>query len=312
MADWRVGAQRDLSFDDSADWDAAAATTRILEWSASESGKIDARLARMGFLFYDAQAADLKNSYRLPFCDVVGGELKACTAGLKAAAAGLVKIETMPSAVTTRAQGVIDEYFADLRELDRIRQEIERAPMTQEQLEREMYERGLDAAIFWRQKTACGPLITVLPVGMLPPEQLADGKFPIDDPPSCEELWRVAALAVDAALTIDGESYKNGAGQQMFIFAFQKLGWPVWERQLRRTIEIGESGQLFRAWLDAEGERRAAERMWSTRENARRDGLHMARVVIRDLVRGLTLDDPTARAMIVAQHHRDLQDVLTT
>jgi hypothetical protein len=71
---WKVGAARDLTILERGSWDGAAAGARIFSWAGWDDNPDPAK-ARKGFLLYDADAPELKGSYKLPFADVVDGEL---------------------------------------------------------------------------------------------------------------------------------------------------------------------------------------------------------------------------------------------
>ncbi len=108
MATWKVGAARDLPMLERATWDGPGAAARIFEWAGWPDDPDPAK-ARKGFLVYDADAPDLKGSYKLPFCDVVDGKLSMIDAGLRACASRLPQTDA-PQDVLDRARGVIDGY----------------------------------------------------------------------------------------------------------------------------------------------------------------------------------------------------------
>lgn len=101
MADWRVGADRDLPIVEQETWDGDAARAQIFE--------LDQDDWRRGFLIYDAEQSDERGSYKLPFAIVRDGRLSASTAGLEAAASRLPQTDA-PAEVLSRARGVIDHY----------------------------------------------------------------------------------------------------------------------------------------------------------------------------------------------------------
>lgn len=190
------------------------------------------------------------------------------------------------------------------REVDRRRQQREQQPMTDEERARRCYEAGLQSGVFLRQRGELGPVIVFVPLGVM-------GSYDTTgmDQPDATELWKLAEIAIDGALTLAPQSFKDD-GRECFALGLKAI-WPEIQKGLMAIFEHGTDGGVLRSWLEAEGDRRAAERVWSVRETARREGLRQARTVLRDLVRGLTLDDPSSRAMILTQHHRDLADVLT-
>ncbi len=107
--DWKCGADRALPIDSGDTWDGPAAATRMLDDAGFDGDSPDLAKARRGFLAYDAGAPELRGSYKLPFADLVDGELKAMKGGVDAAAQRLSGTD-VPDAVKTEAQVVIDAY----------------------------------------------------------------------------------------------------------------------------------------------------------------------------------------------------------
>lgn len=116
-SDWKVGASRDLPIDDADSWDGAAAAKRMLDEAGFDGDNPDAAKAERGFLIHDAANPLLRGSYKLPFADVVGGELKAIKAGISAAKGRLDQTEA-PADVLDEAKAVIDDY--DTKEIKTI------------------------------------------------------------------------------------------------------------------------------------------------------------------------------------------------
>ncbi len=112
-ASWKVGAARDLKIVSRDSWDGDAAKGRIFAWAGFDGDDPDSAKARRAFLIYDAGSPDLKGSYKLPFADIVDGDLVAVDAGLRAAAGYLPKTDA-PAAVLRRARAVLDAYFDKL------------------------------------------------------------------------------------------------------------------------------------------------------------------------------------------------------
>lgn len=110
-SDWRAAAARNLDLDQAENYDGAAAAARIFAAAGFDGDTPDADMARSGFLLYDAANPGRKGSYRLPFCDIVEGELKAVSAGLNAAAARLSS-QDVPQEVLAEAKSVVDGYVA--------------------------------------------------------------------------------------------------------------------------------------------------------------------------------------------------------
>lgn len=108
-ADWKVGAARDLPLDQSDGWDGPAAAKRMLDAAGFDGDSPDAGKAKRGFLVYDSGNPTLRGSYKLPFADIVGGELKAVNGGIRAAASRLPQTDA-PQSVLDEARSVIDAY----------------------------------------------------------------------------------------------------------------------------------------------------------------------------------------------------------
>lgn len=108
-AEWVVGGAEDLPIDDKTSWDGPAAAERMLDAAGFNGNSPDPAKARRGFLVYDHHNPKLKGSYKFPFADLIGGELKAVKGGLHAAASRLPDSD-LPDAVKTRARAVIDKY----------------------------------------------------------------------------------------------------------------------------------------------------------------------------------------------------------
>lgn len=111
--DWKVGAARDLPIDGSATWDGAAAARRILDAAGFDGDSPDPAKAAKGFLVHDAANPLLRSSYKLPFADIVGGELKAVSAGVGAAGGRLDQTD-VPAGALDDAQAVIDHYESEI------------------------------------------------------------------------------------------------------------------------------------------------------------------------------------------------------
>jgi HK97 family phage prohead protease len=107
--DFKVGAAGDLPLDATSTWDGAAAAKRMLDAAGFDGDSPDASKAERGFLIHDAANPELRSSYKLPFADVVDGELKASKAGISAAKGRLDQADT-PQSVLDAAKAVIDGY----------------------------------------------------------------------------------------------------------------------------------------------------------------------------------------------------------
>lgn len=110
-AEWVCGADQNLPLDTSDAWDGSAAAERILDDAGFNGNSPDPAKAKRGFLAWDHHNPNLKGSYKLPFADLVGGELKAVKGGIDAAASRLPQTD-IPADVKTKARDVLDAYEA--------------------------------------------------------------------------------------------------------------------------------------------------------------------------------------------------------
>lgn len=122
MASWKCGAATDLAVMDDSDWSGSKAAKSIFEQADFGGDNPDTTFARKGFLIYDASAPTLRTSYKLPFAKVVDGELKASSAGIRAAASRLPQTDASDAALK-KAQKVLDGYKkkAGIGEMQEIR-----------------------------------------------------------------------------------------------------------------------------------------------------------------------------------------------
>lgn len=113
--EWKVGASRDLPIDDSDNWDGPAAAKRMLDAAGFDGDSPDSAKAAKGFLIHDSANPTLRGSYKLPFADIVGGELKAVKRGISAAKGRLDQTDA-PSSVLDEAKSVLDGYEKRMEE----------------------------------------------------------------------------------------------------------------------------------------------------------------------------------------------------
>lgn len=105
---WLVGASKGLPIDEDKDraWDGPAALRRMVK----------ADKARLGCLVYEDDAdPKTQAAYKLPFADIVSGELRAITSGLRAAASRLPQTD-IPEGVKDKSRKILDAYFDRLEE----------------------------------------------------------------------------------------------------------------------------------------------------------------------------------------------------
>jgi HK97 family phage prohead protease len=107
-ADWKVGAQLDLPVFVAANWDGPDAAKRMLDDAGFDGDNPDAEKAARGFLLHDAANPMLRASYKLPFADIIDGELKAVHLGIIAAKDAATKEKTNKS----DAPAILDDALA--------------------------------------------------------------------------------------------------------------------------------------------------------------------------------------------------------
>jgi hypothetical protein len=99
---WTCGASRNLPIAETERaWDGAAAARRMLDRAniGAGDGTPNAAMARQGFLIYDTGNSELRGLYSSPFADIVDGQLKAISSGLRAAASRLPQVTGVPQEV---------------------------------------------------------------------------------------------------------------------------------------------------------------------------------------------------------------------
>jgi hypothetical protein len=83
---WKASGKTDLPLAaDDREWDGDAARAAVFKWAGWPDDPDPAR-ARRAFFAYDDDDGEEKQSYKLPFATVIGGELKAVPAGIHAVA----------------------------------------------------------------------------------------------------------------------------------------------------------------------------------------------------------------------------------
>lgn len=71
-------------------WDASAAEARVRKWAGGDKENMDWAKYRKAFFWYDPENAENFYAYKLPFADVINGELRAVWRGVRAAMAALL------------------------------------------------------------------------------------------------------------------------------------------------------------------------------------------------------------------------------
>lgn len=108
-ATWTVGTSRELPVVPG-DWDGDAAAASVFAWAGFDEGKPDPARACQAFLIYDADAPELKGSYKLPIARYRDGRLEVVKGGLDAAASYLPQTDA-PQEALDRARAVLDHYY---------------------------------------------------------------------------------------------------------------------------------------------------------------------------------------------------------
>jgi HK97 family phage prohead protease len=94
-------------------WDGSAADKRVQNWVSSDEN-VDWTRYRKAFMWYDADNRDQFDSYRLPYADIVDGELRAVPRGIFAVA-GRLNQANIPEEDKTRIKGIVTRWYAQMR-----------------------------------------------------------------------------------------------------------------------------------------------------------------------------------------------------
>jgi hypothetical protein len=115
---WKVGASKSLPIADTdRSWDGPAARRRMVEAGAGT--------AKRGHLIYDDEAdPETQAAYKLPFADLISGDLKAIPSGLRAAASRLPQTD-IPQSVKDDARAVLDAYFERMDSMENKRMTLQ-------------------------------------------------------------------------------------------------------------------------------------------------------------------------------------------
>lgn len=97
-------------------WDSDAAEARVRAW-AGGIDDMDWEKYRKAFLWYDSENQDVFQGYKLPYADVIGGELLAIPRGVFAVAGSLQGAREEPDISDADADGVkrnVERYYAKM------------------------------------------------------------------------------------------------------------------------------------------------------------------------------------------------------
>jgi HK97 family phage prohead protease len=108
-SDWQVNAASDLAVVDTDEWDGAAAAKRMLDDAGFDGDNPDAEKAARGFLLQDAANPTLRSSYKMPFADIIEGELTAVKSGVEAAIKRLNQ-SAHPAEIVDAATPIVSTY----------------------------------------------------------------------------------------------------------------------------------------------------------------------------------------------------------
>src|SRR5919197_705649 len=116
---WKASGSTALPLGDrEREWDQEAARDRIFRWAGWEDNPQPAK-ARRAFFAYDDESPTNLTSYKLPFADVVNGELKAMPRGLFAVAQllrGARDGVDVPESVLSSARRKVTTYYHKMGE----------------------------------------------------------------------------------------------------------------------------------------------------------------------------------------------------
>jgi len=93
-------------------WDSGEALGRVRALAGVDGDNPDWRLFARAFLWHDEEAPENLTSYKLPYCDVIGGELTAVPRGIFAAAGGRGVLQAdIPEADRERVVATINRWY---------------------------------------------------------------------------------------------------------------------------------------------------------------------------------------------------------
>jgi HK97 family phage prohead protease len=108
-----------INEDKARSWDSEAAIGRIKDWASDEDGNIDFTKYRKAFFWVDPDNKDEQGGYKLPFADVIDGDLKAVWRGVSAAMGALLGARggvDIPDGDKTAIYSQISTYYKKFEE----------------------------------------------------------------------------------------------------------------------------------------------------------------------------------------------------
>lgn len=119
MPNYKVGGKTGLAIDMESSWDAGEARAKVWTWAGWDGDKApskDGGKTRQAFVLYDADAADAKGGYKLPFATVKGGNLQAVANGVRNAKSRIEQVDGLSEAVKKDGIALLDSYMAKIQE----------------------------------------------------------------------------------------------------------------------------------------------------------------------------------------------------
>lgn len=116
---WKANGNMDLPLAErDREWDGDEARERVFTWAGWEEDP-DPEKARQAFFAYDDEHPEHKHSYKLPFADIIDGQLRAVPRGVFAAAAVLEGARggvELPDDVIREVRQKVEHYYHRLGE----------------------------------------------------------------------------------------------------------------------------------------------------------------------------------------------------
>jgi hypothetical protein len=116
---WKASGKTDLPLArDGREWDGDEARAAIFKWAGWPDDPHPTK-ARQAFFAYDDDATDEKQSYKLPFATIIGGDLKAVPHALHAVAAVLEGSRggvDLPQSVIVDVRRKVAHYYREMDE----------------------------------------------------------------------------------------------------------------------------------------------------------------------------------------------------
>jgi hypothetical protein len=116
---WKASGTTELPLADrEREWDGDAARKRIFKWAGWDDAPKTSK-ARRAFFAYDNDDTSEKGSYKLPYADIIGGELKAVPRAIFAVAQVLEGARggvDLPDSVISATRKRVEKYYKKMGE----------------------------------------------------------------------------------------------------------------------------------------------------------------------------------------------------